>query len=219
MKVRVRDAESDADLEEVRRLFREFVVWHEARQGQNIGLVSAYFDDAAWQAELAGLPGEYAAQEGGALLLATLDGAAVGCVALRQFDDESAEMKRMYVDDGGRGHGVGRALGEAVIQRARDLDYSAMYLDTSTRAARGDRALPQPRVRGDRALPRPAGRDAGLARVLPKGAVTRMVACGSPGRRQPRTPSSTATIAWAAARRARTDSGSSNSDAAASRRI
>ena len=58
-------------------------------------------------------------------------GTAVGCVALRQHDDESCEMKRMYVDDAGRGRGVGRALGEAVIQRARDLGYSAMVLDTS----------------------------------------------------------------------------------------
>jgi GNAT superfamily N-acetyltransferase len=132
MKARIRDAESDADLDEVRRLFREFVIWHEARQGPNIGLVAAYFDDAAWQAELAGLPGGYAAQEGGALLLAALDGASVGCVALRQLDEESVEMKRMYVDDAGRGHGVGRALGEAAIQRARDLGYSAVYLDTST---------------------------------------------------------------------------------------
>jgi GNAT superfamily N-acetyltransferase len=131
MKVRVRDAESDEDLDEVRRLFCEFVVWHQARQAQNAGLVAAYFDDDAWQAELDGLPGAYAATVGGALLLATLDGAAVGCVAIRQLDDESCEMKRMYVDDTGRGQGVGTALGEAVIQRARDLDHSAIHLDTS----------------------------------------------------------------------------------------
>jgi GNAT superfamily N-acetyltransferase len=131
VKVRVRDAESDEDLDEVRRLFRAFVIWHRARQAQNAGLLEAYFDDAGWQAELDGLPGAYAATEGGALLLANLDGAAVGCVALRQLDDGSCEMKRMYVDDTGRGQGVGRALGEAVIQRARDLDHSAIHLDTS----------------------------------------------------------------------------------------
>jgi putative acetyltransferase len=127
----VRDAESGADLDEARRLFRAFVVWHLERQGENAGLVTSYFDDAAWQAELDSLPGEYAAAEGGALLLAADHGAALGCVALRQLDDQSCEMKRMYVDDAGRGRGVGRALGEAVVQRARDLGYSAMYLDTS----------------------------------------------------------------------------------------
>jgi GNAT superfamily N-acetyltransferase len=129
--VDVRDAESGADLDEVRRLFRAFVVWHHERQGQNAGLVTSYFDDAAWQAELDGLPGEYAATEGGALLLAWDDGAALGCVALRRLDEDSCEMKRMYVDDAGRGRGVGRTLGEAVVQRARDLGYAAIYLDTS----------------------------------------------------------------------------------------
>jgi putative acetyltransferase len=129
--VDVRDAESGEDLDDVRRLFRAFVVWHHERQGQNAGLVTSYFDDAAWQAELDGLPGEYAATEGGALLLAGDHAAALGCVALRQLDSESAEMKRMYVEDAGRGTGVGRALGEAVVQRARDLGYSAVYLDTS----------------------------------------------------------------------------------------
>ena len=113
--VRVGDAESDEDLDEVRRLFREFVVWHRARQGQNADLLAAYFDDAGWQAELDGLPGAYAATEGGALLLATSGSTAVGCGALRQLNNESCEMKRMYVDDAGRGQGVGRVLGEAMV--------------------------------------------------------------------------------------------------------
>lgn len=131
MPVDVRDAESGEDLDEVRRLFREFVVWHHDRQGQNAGLVSTYFDEAEWQAELDTLPGAYAAAEGGALLLADDRGSALGCVALRRLGDGSCEMKRMYVDDAGRGRGVGRSLGEAVVQRGRELGYADMYLDTS----------------------------------------------------------------------------------------
>jgi GNAT superfamily N-acetyltransferase len=129
--VYVRDAESAEDLDEVRRLFGEFVAWHHQRQRENAGLVGAYFDDAACQAELETLPGAYAATEGGALLLAWDDGAALGCVALRQLGEDSCEMKRMYVGDAIRGRGLGRALGEAVLQRARDLGYREMYLDTS----------------------------------------------------------------------------------------
>jgi putative acetyltransferase len=130
-RVDVRDAESAQDLDEVRRLFRAFVVWHHDRQGQNAGLVTSYFDDAAWQAELDTLPGAYVAREGGALLLARDHGAALGCVALRRLDAESCEMKRMFVDDAGRGRGVGRALGEAVLQRAKELGYPVVHLDTS----------------------------------------------------------------------------------------
>ena len=131
VEAKVRDAESAEDLDEVRRLLRQFVAWHAERQPKNLTLVTEYFDDEAWEAERDGLPGVYAATEGGALMLATLGGRPVGCVAVRQLDDESCEMKRMYVDDAGRGQGVGRALGEALIQRARDLGYTAMYLDTS----------------------------------------------------------------------------------------
>ena len=127
--VQVRAA-TTADLDDVRRLFRGFVRWHHARQGEDLPLVLRYFDEAAWEAELAGLPGAYA-PPGGALLVADLDGSVVGCVALRALDAERCEMKRMYVDDTGRGHGVGRALGEAVVAAGRDAGHREMYLDTS----------------------------------------------------------------------------------------
>ena len=126
----VRPAETPAELEEARRLFRAFLTWQRARQDQDIALVEAYFDEAAWEAEVAGLPGYYA-PPAGALLLAWLDGVAVGCVAVRRLDERSCEMKRMFVEDAGRGRGVGRALGEAIVVAGRAAGYREMYLDTS----------------------------------------------------------------------------------------
>lgn len=126
----IRPAETAADLDEARRLFRAFLAWQRARQDQDLSLVAAYFDEAAWEAEVDGLPGAYAAPDG-ALLLARVNGAALGCVALRRLGDGACEMKRMYVDDVGRGRGVGRALGEAIVVAARALGYEEMYLDTS----------------------------------------------------------------------------------------
>lgn len=95
--------------------------------------------DLAYQgfaAELAGLPGSYVAPEG-ALLIARVDDAVAGCVALRPLEGRICEMKRMYVRPGFRGHGVGFALAQAVIARARGAGYEAMRLDTlgSMRAA------------------------------------------------------------------------------------
>lgn len=93
-----------------------------------------------FEKELAGLPGEYAPPTG-RLLLAFLNDAtpimltptpapAAGCIALREMDPTSCEMKRLYVRPEFRGHGVGRALAEAVIQAARDVGYRRMRLDT-----------------------------------------------------------------------------------------
>ena len=81
---------------------------------------------------MAGLPGKYGRPEG-RLLLASVDGRAAGCVALRSLGDGSSEMKRMFVDPEFRGRGVGKALAVRLIDEARSAGYRTMRLDTSVR--------------------------------------------------------------------------------------
>jgi ribosomal protein S18 acetylase RimI-like enzyme len=79
--------------------------------------------------ELATLPGIYAPPEG-CILLAVESGRFVGCVALRPLEDKICEMKRLYVRSGYRGQGIGRMLACLVIDRAREIGYAKMRLDT-----------------------------------------------------------------------------------------
>jgi GNAT superfamily N-acetyltransferase len=102
-------------LDHVRALMRAFIAWHRQRHLEDLALIDSYFDAAAFEAELAGLPGKYAPPHG-RLLLAMVGDQPAGCVALREIDGTRCEMKRMFVYPHRRGQGVGRALAEAVIR-------------------------------------------------------------------------------------------------------
>jgi putative acetyltransferase len=132
--IRVSAAAAPPELDAVRSLMRAFVAWHRVRHTQDLQLIDSYFDAAAFEQELASLPGAYAPPSG-RLLLATVDGAPAGCVALHPIDDMYCEMKRMFVYPQFHGMGVGAALAAAVIEAAREAGYGAMRLDTSIRQA------------------------------------------------------------------------------------
>jgi putative acetyltransferase len=130
--VSVRVPRTTAQLEAVRKLMRSFIAWHRRRHREDIHLIERYFDSAAFEEELTLLPGKYASPKG-QLLLATSEGIAAGCVALREIDDSACEMKRMFVSPQFHGKGVGHALAEVLINEARRLGYRYMRLDTSIR--------------------------------------------------------------------------------------
>ena len=100
------------DLADVRRLLLEYA------SALPFALDFQDFDE-----ELATLPGRYAAP-GGALLVGSIDGVVVGCVGVRRLDDETCEMKRLFVTDQARGSGLGRVLAEASITAARRLGFA-----------------------------------------------------------------------------------------------
>jgi putative acetyltransferase len=107
-----------ADFDSVRALFTEYA--------GSLGFSLGY---QGFDAELAGLPGKYAAPEG-ALLLAKVDGIAAGVVALRRLEPGIAEMKRLYVKPAHHGRSIGRKLAEAIVETARSLGYRRLRLDT-----------------------------------------------------------------------------------------
>ena len=109
-------------LEPAREILREYA------SSLNVDLCFQDFD-----AELAALPGDYAAPSG-QLLLAFVDGALAGCGALRALADvdyaNACEMKRLYVRPAFRRFGLGRLLAQALLDEARRAGFSVLLLDT-----------------------------------------------------------------------------------------
>ncbi len=116
--ITIEDAQFPEQLEAVREIFSEYAASLP---------VDLSFQDFA--GELAALPGKYAGPRG-RVLLASLDGAIIGCVALRPLDAETAEMKRLYVRPAGRGQQLGRRLAEDICALAKEHGYQRIRLDT-----------------------------------------------------------------------------------------
>lgn len=115
-------ADTPAAIDAARIIFREYAA------GLGVDLCFQGFE-----AELADLPGEYAAPRG-ALLLALVGGEVAGCGALRPANDvdyaNACEMKRLYVRPAFRRLGLGRMLAQALMDQALRAGYSVMLLDT-----------------------------------------------------------------------------------------
>lgn len=116
--MKIIQANSVEDIAAARRLFEEYAA--------SIGTDLCFQN---FTKELAGLPGAYAPPRG-RLLLAVVDGVPVGCVGLRPHDERTGEMKRLFVQPGHQGRGLGRSLVEAVITEARAIGYTTLLLDT-----------------------------------------------------------------------------------------
>lgn len=146
----IRHARTPDELRATADLFRGYAAWLD---------IDLSFQ--SFESELASLPGKYAPENGGEILLAYLSTAGeeslepIGCIALRDITEavESfrassladdgptrqadgrriGEFKRLYVLPVGRSLGIGNALVEQAIEVARDQGYAELLLDTLPR--------------------------------------------------------------------------------------
>ena len=77
-------------------------------------------------------PGEHIIARGGHILLAREGGEVIGTCALIRVTDTVYELAKMAVDASMRGKGIGVALGNAVIAKARSLGAEKIYLESNT---------------------------------------------------------------------------------------
>ena len=82
-----------------------------------------------FEQELQQLPQMYG-PPGGALLLAKEGEDFIGCVGLRTKGNKVGEMKRLFVTDGHKGKGTGKLLALAIIEKATEMGFETLVLDT-----------------------------------------------------------------------------------------
>jgi len=127
----LKTSSSEASIASARELLLEYGKFVIAQQ------TVASFCYGALEQEAAALPYSYLKQKGGAILVLA-DDHPIGFVAWRALPDPALghawELKRLWIRPEARGTGTGRALVQAVIDRAVAAGKSLLLLDTEPSA-------------------------------------------------------------------------------------
>lgn len=111
-------ARTGSDFEHGKNLFKEYVT--------SLGVDLSFQD---FENELKTIDRQYNKPAGG-LVLVFHKAQAIGCAGIRQLDKETAELKRMFVQETYRGCHIGVELLKRSLQLAKDLGYKKIKLDT-----------------------------------------------------------------------------------------
>lgn len=126
--IRIAPASSIEDWRIATSLVTELVDWmsnelsFDARSGQENS-----------REELADMASFYAFPDG-LFLLGRIDGEVAGCAGIRLLDDDTAELKRVWVRPEARGRGLAQVLLARAIDSARALGAQRVILETEPRA-------------------------------------------------------------------------------------
>lgn len=122
--------EGDA-LEQVIRLSQEYAEWMLIEVGKRYPEIDK--GEMASEHEYDDLrkkfPGEHVPPRGG-LFVARIDDKPAGSIAFGPLDEETCEVRTLYVLPTSRGAGVGKKLVETVLNAAREAGYKRARLDT-----------------------------------------------------------------------------------------
>lgn len=128
MVVRVTKVRSEIEIAAVRDLVWEFFGFLKLRYPELHAEMDDYIGKQNVRGELENF-GDFFLPPVGECFLAFDDSKPVGVVMLKPHGNSDGEMNRMYVRDAARGLGLGRKLGEALVEEARALGYGKIWLD------------------------------------------------------------------------------------------
>jgi ribosomal protein S18 acetylase RimI-like enzyme len=119
-----------SEIDTVRRLFRDYRQWLADHRDTSASAVASVEKGLGQiDEQIAALPGPYGPPRG-EIILAFAEGQVVACGSLRELEPKVADIKRVYVRADHRGPGFGPRLTQALLDRARELGYERVRVDT-----------------------------------------------------------------------------------------
>lgn len=123
--ISVKVAETDTDFAAARKLCYGWVDWQLQNFPEYKHEILRVFEPVAYRRTVDSLH-EIHARPKGAILLAYLDDQPFGCVMYLEEEPGVAEIKRLFVEVAGRGHGLGATLLMAMFDQMRADGYSTV---------------------------------------------------------------------------------------------
>lgn len=89
-------------------------------------------DPTATDADLADIEQSYFVRGGTFVVLEDQGGSIVGAYGLYPLDNQTCELRKMYLHKSQRGKGLGKSLMEGALEEARRLGFARMTLETAS---------------------------------------------------------------------------------------
>jgi GNAT superfamily N-acetyltransferase len=125
--LRILQVETDDHRRCLREIWWEYLCWANSMNVKELGVDLDV--EAMLEKDMVGL--DRFSPPTGCLLLAQYDAYFAGCACMERIAEHTAGIKRMFVRPAFRRKGIGRALLEGVIDRARQAGYSRVRLDSA----------------------------------------------------------------------------------------
>ncbi|MCA0447959.1 MAG: GNAT family N-acetyltransferase [Bacteroidetes bacterium] len=125
--VEIRDANLPGDLEFIRTLWTDYLTWGNDSMQQLYG-VHPHNPKEAVEQDIKMI--DKFLPPHGRLLLAFIDKKVCGIGCLKSINEETGEIKRMYVDPSFRKIGAGRAILHSLLSAAKESGYKKVRLDS-----------------------------------------------------------------------------------------